>query len=254
MSEIRNNRDFMKAPDFSAVWKTSDQSKQLPHPAHGNAVTGTLIQLPKFDRLAPDVTYTDLLNTRRSERAFTDKSLTQEELAFLLWSAQGIQSFRGADKLGTLRPVPSAGARHPIELYAVVQNVKGLASGLYRYAPLEHVGEKLVAVEFLGAFGDYENRITNMLSGQRWASAAPIVLFLSAMPYRTEWRHSTAAHRLILIDVGHVGQNIMLSSAALNLGSCCIAVYDQKLCDEALGLDGENEYVVYVIPVGVPRR
>jgi nitroreductase len=46
----------------------------------------------------------------------------------------------------------------------------------------------------------------------------------------------------------------MLSAAALGLGSCCIAAYDQKLCDEALGLDGIGEYTVYAIPVGYVKK
>jgi hypothetical protein len=37
------------------------------------------------------------------------------------------------------------------------------------------------------------------------------------------------------------------------LGSCCIAAYDQKLCDEGLGLDGTEEYMVYGITVGTPK-
>ena len=47
-----------------------------------------------------------------------------------------------------------------------------------------------------------------------------------------------------------VGQNAMLSAAALGLGSCCMAAYDQQVCDNVIGLDGVDEYVVYGIAVG----
>jgi nitroreductase len=61
------------------------------------------------------------------------------------------------------------------------------------------------------------------------------------------------AHRVMLIDLGHLGQNVMLSAAGLGLGSCCMAAYDQTLCDETLGLDGLTEYTVYAISVGAAQ-
>jgi len=250
--QIRQNRRSMHCPHFKESMRESDQSKGIPHPPHSHPVRGELIELPAFDALANNAAYTDLLDTRRSVRAFTDKAITGAELAFLLWSAQGIQSYRGANQVATLRPVPSGGARHPFELYVAVQNVEGLNPGLYRYVPLAHMGEKRAAVEYLGGFEDYETRIPALLAGQTWAGTAPLVLFFSAVPYRAEWRYQEASHRVMLIDLGHVGQNVMLSAEALGLGSCCCAAYDQALCDAALGFDGEQEYTVYAVPVGTP--
>jgi len=230
----------------------SDQAKGIPRPPHGHAACGELIELPAFDTPTNRIAYADLLDMRRSERFFTQKAVTGAELAFLLWSTQGIQSFAGANQVATLRPVPSGGARHPFELYFIAQNVEGLAPGLYRYVPLAHVGEKRVSVSYLGAFEDHKPRMTALLAGQKWASSAPLVLFFTAVPYRAEWRYDLASHRVMLIDLGHAGQNVMLSAKALNLGSCCCAAYDQKLCDEALGVGGLEEYTVYAIPIGTP--
>jgi len=253
MDEIKHNRDFMKCPPFKDIMTASDQQSGVPHPPHGKQITGELTELPPFDSLKPK-SYMDLLDIRRSERVFRIKPVSGEQLAFLLWSAQGIQSYRGADNAAVLRPVPSGGARHPFEMYAAVNNVSGLKNGLYRYAPLMHIGEKKAAVEYVGGFDDYKNQITDMLAGQKWASKAPVVLFLSCVPYRGEWRYDRAAHRVMLIDLGHVGQNIMLSAAAVGLGSCCIAAYDQQLCDAALGFDGTDEYTVYAAVIGEPRN
>jgi len=146
--------------------------------------------------------------------------------------------------------VPSGGARHPFELYVSVRDVHGLEPGLYRYAPLLHIGEKRVSIEFLKAFDDYEAQITQMLAGQSFAAKAAAVLFISCIPYRSEWRYVEAGHRIMLIDIGHIGQNAMLSAAALGLGSCCFGAYDQRACDETLGFDGTNEYTVYAVSVG----
>ena len=59
------------------------------------------------------------------------------------------------------------------------------------------------------------------------------------------------SHKLILIDAGHVMQNLYLSCEAIGCGTCAIASYDQKSADRLLKLDGENEFVIYAAPVGV---
>jgi len=175
--------------------------------------------------------------------------MSQQQLAFMLWSAQGVRSYRG--NVATFRVVPSGGARHPFETYISVQNVDGLKPGWYRYLPLENVGNKCVHIEWLGEIEDYKGTISSMLAGQTWAAEAPVVLFYSCIPYRAEWRYVEAAHRVMLIDLGHLGQNVMLSAEALGLGSCCMAAFNQELCDNALGFDGINEYIVYAVSVGL---
>jgi len=249
MDEILFNRNFMKCPRLGDVMVESDQSRGVIHPPHGKPITGELITLPKFEDMVND-SYVNLLEIRRSERFFKKENLTGGQLAFLLWSAQGIQGYRGENDAAVLKPAPSGGARHPFEMYAAVSGVDGLKEGLYRYAPTENIGKKIAAVEYLNELPNHKNSISAMLAGQKWASRAPVVLFLSCVPYRGEWRYAQAAHRVMLIDLGHVGQNIMLSAAALGLGSCCIAAYDQELCDEAFGFDGENEYIVYAAAIG----
>ncbi|MCL2030518.1 MAG: SagB/ThcOx family dehydrogenase, partial [Oscillospiraceae bacterium] len=212
--------------------------------------SGGIIELPAFGGAVTRADYTELLDVRRSERSYSDRPVTREQLAFLLWSVQGVQEIRGINRYAALRPVPSGGARHPFELYITVRNVEGLQPGLYHYLPLEHVGEKRAAVEYLRAIDNAEDTLTEMLAGQRWAAKAPLVLFFSCLPYRGEWRYGQASHRVMLIDLGHAGQNAMLSAAALGWGSCCLAAYDAAKCDEVLGLDGADEYTVYAVSAG----
>jgi len=252
--EIDRNRDFMKCPDFNLVMPNSDQEKKLPQPPLSNETKGNVILLSAdFDEVLSQNLYTSLLDDRRSARVY-DKTepLLQNQLAFLLWSTQGIQEIRGRN-YATFRPVPSGGARHAFETYFIARNVEGLEAGIYHYLPLEHIGEKKVAIEFIGEVTNHQQLVTEMLVGQEWASHAPVVFFYSCVAYRAEWRYNVFAHRVVLIDVGHVGQNLMLSATAMGLGSCCIAAYDQNICDKTIGLDGYEEYVVYVCTVGKIR-
>ena len=252
---IARNRNYMKCPDFSVTMARSDQEKALPQPPLCKASKGDIIEISAdFEDVVTRGQYTELLDMRRSERVFNRvNSISQNQLAFLLWSTQGIQDIRG-DNYATLRPVPSGGARHPFETYFIAQRAEGLEAGLYHYLPLEHVGEKAVAVEYLGGISDSGKCITDMLAGQKWASAAPVVVFLSCVAYRAEWRYSASAHRVVLIDLGHAGQNLMLSACAMGMGSCCLAAYNQAFCDKVLGLDGREEYTVYACAVGEARK
>jgi len=242
------NRKFMHCPSFKGLMVESDQSKGIDPPPFSKPITGKVITLPAFDGVLTTPDYMQLLDTRRSLRSYSGKPMTQAQLAFMLWSTQGVQSYRG--NVATFRTVPSGGARHPFETYIAVQSVEGLEPGLYRYLPIENVGEKTATIEYLGPIEEYTDKITAMLAGQAWAAKAPIILFYSCVPYRAEWRYVQAAHRVVLIDLGHLGQNAMLSAVALGLGSCCMAAFDQQCCDDALGFDGLEEYTVYAISVG----
>jgi len=249
--DIRHNRDFMKCPDFTKFMPTTDQAKELPQPPlHPKAKGEAILISADFESAVTTDSYTALLDIRRSLRTYDkDEPMTKDQLAFLLWSTQGIQSVRGGG-YASLRPVPSGGARHPFETYFFARNVEGLSPGIYRYLPDEHVGEKKVAVEFITSLSDHEEQVNNMLAEQKWAIHASVVLFFTCVAYRAEWRYTTMAHRVVLIDLGHVGQNVMLSAEAMGLGSCCLAAYDQALCDKALGVDGYEEYTVYACTVG----
>jgi SagB-type dehydrogenase family enzyme len=248
-NQITQNRRFMHCPSFKEGMAVSDQSKEIPAPPFHRPLAGKPIALAPFDGPLPCPGYAELLDTRRSLRTYADKPLTQGQLSFLLWSAQGIQFTRGHS---SLRPSPSGGARHPFETYIAVRATEGLPSALYHYVPQESIGEKKCVIQHVSDF-DYDGKITDMLVGQKWAAKAPSVLFYTCVPYRAEWRYVDMAHRVMLIDLGHLGQNVMLSAAALGLGSCCMAAYDQALCDEALGLDSLNEYTVYAIAVGAAQ-
>ena len=68
--------------------------------------------------------------------------------------------------------------------------------------------------------------------------------------YRMAWRYSERAYRLVHLDAGHVCQNLYLACEAADAGTCAIAAYDQELADSPIGVDGENEFVLYMAPVG----
>jgi SagB-type dehydrogenase family enzyme len=116
--------------------------------------------------------------------------------------------------------------------------------GFYRYLPLEH--KLLVENTYSGA----AQRIGWAAFRQTWMSSAAVVFVWSAIPYRMEWRYGLAAHRLILLDAGHVCQNLYLACEAISAGACAVAAYDQELMDQLLRIDGKDEFVIYLAAVG----
>lgn len=61
---------------------------------------------------------------------------------------------------------------------------------------------------------------------------AAVMFAWSTTPYRSEWKYDISAHKKILIDIGHVSQNLYLASESIHAGACAIGIYDQKLIDE----------------------
>ena len=190
----------------------------------------------------PHITLQEAIGQRRSRRRYTRDPVSLDELAFLLWAAQGVRPpIMGGH---AFRTVPSAGCRHAFETYIAALNITGLDAGLYRYLPLTHQLLHEAAVD------DLEHRVIEATLGQQFAGMAAAVLIWTAIPYRMEWRYGLAAHKVIALDAGHVCQNVYLACEAIGAGTCAIAAYDQELCDALLQVDGEDEFTIYLAPVG----
>jgi len=235
---------------LKANWKLlegfkSDQSKGISHPDVQKPTdeTAEVTVLPEFDSsVTGDCSILDMINRRRSVRKFTDSPLSLEEFSWLLWATQGVQKVLGDGK-ATLRPVPSGGARHPFETYLLVNNVTGLKPGSYRYLPVDH------SVVYNGEQKSPGEVIAGCL-GQTFCGECAVTFVWSVLPYRTEWRYGPVSHKIIAIDAGHLCQNLYLACTASGLGTCAIGAYDQDAMDDLMGFDGENEFTIYIAPVG----
>lgn len=83
-----------------------------------------------------------------------------------------------------------------------------------------------------------------------FVSKSAVIFAWSCIPYRAEYKFDITAHKKILIDVGHLCQNLYIAAESIDCGTCAIGIYDQKLIDEMLNLDGEDEFVVYMAALG----
>ena len=249
MHNFKPYRDFLKDSirktiDFTA----SDQHKGMTPPPLEESVDPQLprIHLPDrtaWNRVIKKTELAEAIANRQSRRNFNTAYLQLEELAFLLWATQGQR--KPGKQQPHFRTVPSAGARHSFETYLFIHRVKDLAPGLYRYLPLSNDLVFLYAAD-----NDSPKRLSRAVFGQQFVAGSAVVFVWTTVPYRMEWRYLQAAHRVILLDAGHVCQNLYLACEAIQAGTCAIAAYDQEAMDELLQLDGEKHFTVYLAPVG----
>jgi SagB-type dehydrogenase family enzyme len=68
------------------------------------------------------------------------------------------------------------------------------------------------------------------------------------------WRYPERGYRYLLLDAGHVGQNLYLAAEAIDCGVCAIAAYDDDLVNTELGLDGDDQFAIYIGSVGKAKK
>lgn len=255
--QIMKNREFLKGYcSGDAGTEKTDQEQNLPGiPCLKKKSRRPVIGLPaEFDQLNISGDIWDLIMRRQSRRKYAPSALSLNELSFLLWAVQGIRKVAGHKNPVTFRSVPSAGSRHPLETYLFANRVYGLQKGIYHYLPGEH------ALEVWDLDSNYDAPLTRALCGQRFAAAAPVLFVWSALPYRTEWRYGLKASKYILLDAGHMCQNLYLACESIGCGACAIGAYDQDFMDELLGFapgpsaEPQYECTVYAASVGKPEK
>ncbi len=241
---IKNGRDFMKMPIENLEYQSDQDLKITQPPLFKTPMRAQAIDLPiGFEELLIENDFLKIINTRKSDRLYTEETMSQLTLSYLLWCSQGVKEIRGQN-YATIRTVPCGGARHQFETYMVIQNVENLQDGLYHYLPQTH------QIELLTLKNDCKPFIGQALGGQEWANRANVNFFISVIAYRCEWRYGIYAHRVALMDVGHISENLYLAVTSIHYGGCGVGYINEAALNEAFELDGIEEYMIYAFPVG----
>jgi SagB-type dehydrogenase family enzyme len=228
-----------------------DQLKSIlpktPQPKNFKTVKGarkTPLPRPVF----PDSEFIRVLLARKTHREFSKQAMTLEAVSQLLSLVWGVTGYLHSPIFGKLlhKTSPSAGARHPGEVYLMALRVKGLRPGLYHYHPAHHNLEKLS---------------TRVTPNKAWlycaraahAKKAAALFLMTAVFPRTMWKYQLArAYRVVLLDAGHLCQTFCLAATWLGLAPFCTAALKDTLIEKDLGIDGIRESVLYVAGVGLP--
>lgn len=260
MNKFKENRNFMKSSmcDYNLI-ATADIAKGVPQPPLQKSVPddSILFDLPPVNSMtAPKADFFQCTSNRISRRKYSEEPMTIEELSFLLWCTQGVKKVIGGywdylkDGSGRnyLRHVAAGGCIPAYETYIAVNNVEGIDSGVWRYLSLTHQLIHVKEVNELPA--RISSVFTNSCQNQSYTAKAGAIFFWACRPYYGEWRYKETAHKIMLIDLGHISHQLYLATEAIWCGCCAIGGYYQDKADELINVDGEEEFTVLCASVG----
>jgi SagB-type dehydrogenase family enzyme len=212
---------------------------KIPHAAALKAPMSeqlTVLYRPAADSAGPD--FFALVEARRSRRTPAAAPITLIQLGEFLWRSARVQTHLAADPLrsgsyeASLRPYPSGGATHELELYLTVSRCTGLESGFYHYDPMSHELERL---------SDLGEKQQSMLRTAMYASALTqqpdILITIAARFGRVTWKYEGLAYALIQKHVGALYQQMYLVGTALELAPCGLGVGNSDTFAAAIGTD-----------------
>ena len=234
--------DYMDASEAQAAQQRQQAISTPPALVSRNIARERVIELPSIRSDA----LLDLMARRRTIRAAGRPSINVGQLADCLFAGLGItgQTDGVTGKL-PLSMTPSGGARNPYEAYVIAKRVEGLAPGIYHYSAADHDLGLILRGETC-PFSD-------LVGGQDWADEMPCLILLCADFRRPMWKYEDAnAYRVVLIEAGHIGQNIMLAATSHGLSACPTAALSHSIIAENLGLETPLVAPVYGLTLAVP--
>lgn len=202
------------------------------------------IALPRLtDCALPGMSLAEALAARRSIRQYTGGTVTTEQLSLLLHYSYG-ENYTPPGPYGQrFRTAPSGGGLYPLEIYSAVFAAEGVSPGLYHYNVPQHGLELLQS-------GDTRDEVLSFTFGNEAVAGAAVVFLVTAVFRRNQIKYGPRGYRLILLDAGHLMQNLLLAATALGLGACSLGGFFDDRLNAFVGADGVDESGVYIGVVG----
>ena len=191
-----------------------------------------IVQLSE-PRLKGPVSFEQALARRRSVRKFTRQQLDFVQIGKLAWAGQGI-----TEKQRGFRTAPSAGAIYPMKLYFATQQ------GLFVYNPYEHNLEAILNQDVRGI-------LAAAALGQRAVAGAACDIIIAGSERKLAYKYGNKARRYMLLEAGHIAQNIQLQAVSLELASVTIGAFGIMDVARVCQLPADLE-PLYIICVGYP--
>lgn len=186
----------------------------------------------------------DAMIKRSSTLDLIPSSLSLRDIATLFHHAYGVTRHNeGTTFPRPFRTVPSAGALYPLELFFHTVSVDGLSPGLYHYNPAKHHLRLLRE-------GNLTSQVSQYLVQPEVAHKASLQIFLTAVFERSIFKYGDRGYRFVLLEAGHVAQNINLVCTAMDLACINIGGFLDRQLDDFLGLDGLTHSTIYTAMVG----
>lgn len=216
--------------EWPIAWKTV-QYKTYPHFA----------KIP-LGVERPQHPLADVIEHRASRRDFNSAPIDMNALGTLLKFSCGMVM---NDQTGhSHRAQASGGGRYPIEVYPLIlSGTRDVPAGLYHYNVKDHALDVLWQRAFLA------DEILKLFT-YPWVAQASCVFILTACFARTQSKYGERGYRYVLLEAGHVAQNIYLVAADRNIKCCALGGTHDEQIEKLIDIDGITESVVYAVALG----
>jgi len=209
------------------------------------------LELGSYGESSCDMSYEQVVYTRRSIRRFSAETMPIDSFAKWLRLSVGKRGSEFIDEWGTQngivpRTYPSGGALYPVQFYIYTQAVESISQGIYKYNP--DMDTLYPVTHDVEALDKLKNAV---LSGVDKFNAQCITI-ITADFSRIKPKYGLRAYRLGLLEAGHVMQNLCLTATALGFGSVVVNAYYDRQIEEVLHIDGVSESIVCMQLLGRP--
>ncbi len=170
----------------------------------------------------------EALQLRKSQRSYSSKDITKQELSNLLWAAYGVNRPEG------LRTVPAAREWYEFDIYIIK------AEGWYLYEPVKHILLKM---------GNED--LSTYAGTQDFVKTAPVNLVFVADFERMTNADDERRIFMSAADVGFISENIYLYCASAGLATIVRGQIDKVKAHEVLKLR-PDQHVILAQTVGYP--
>ncbi len=181
----------------------------------------------------------DAIERRRSVPPGVLRPIRLRELATILACSYAA---RGRARTELRRPVPSAGALYPLELYVLAQSVAGLESGVYHYNPFRHALSLLGPVDGRAVRAAFADPVI--------ADGAAAIVVVTGVFWRTRFKYGQRGYRFALLEAGHLIQNAVLAATQFDLLALPLGGFYDRRLDDVVGADGLDEASVHALVLG----
>lgn len=194
--------------------------------------------------------FSEVLAGRTSSRVFDiNKEISLQELSTILYYSAGIKG-RPAEladsaqdvKDKTRRFYPSGGARYPLEVYLAIKRVSEIKPGIYHYNIFSHSLEQLLSGENLN---DFDKTLS-----YPWSKDAAVIFIITSVWDRNLIKYGDFGYNIILIEAGHMSQNLHLVGQSLGMKYCPLAGFNNEQMNAVLDIDENDESSLYITAIG----
>lgn len=170
----------------------------------------------------------EALSNRRTNREFSDKELTEQQLSDLLWCANGENRKDGK------RTAPSARNAQEIDIYVFSQK------GVFLYVPEKNMLKMVIPEDMREGMSG---------RGGKMIMSAPVTLLFMANYDKMKGFDEAGREFYGATDAGFVSQNVYLYCAANKLNTVVMGAIDRTRIMEFMKVNGKP---VLAQPIGYP--